>query len=86
MVAHKQHTCAHLQLHPLHSIPSVQTIDDLMVEKCQPGDVLLFDRRCDYCASGFVAAMACYVGKAILCEEDDGTRSVERGKYEHCGE
>lgn len=57
-----------------------------MVEKCQPGDVLLFDRRCDYCASGFVAAMACYVGKAILCEEDDGTRSVERGKYEHCGE
>ena len=56
------------------------------VEKCQPGDVLLFDRRCDYCASGFVAAMACYVGKAILCEEDDGTRSVERGKYEHCGE
>ncbi|KAL3760976.1 hypothetical protein ACHAWU_009655 [Discostella pseudostelligera] len=66
-------------------IPSVQTIDDLMVEKCQPGDVLLFDRRCDYCASGFVAAMACYVGKAILCEEDDGTRSVERGKYEHCG-
>ena len=67
-------------------IPSVQTIDDLMVEKCQPGDVLLFDRRCDYCASGFVSAMACYVGKAILCEEDDGTRSVERGKYEHCGE
>ncbi len=57
-----------------------------MVEKCQPGDVLLFDRRCDYCASGYVSALACLAGNAILCDEDDGTRSVERGKYEHCGE
>ena len=28
-------------------VPNVQTIDDLMVEKCQPGDVILFDRRCE---------------------------------------
>ena len=68
------------------SIPSVQTIDDLMVEKCQPGDVILFDRRCECCASGASAAMACLLGKAILCKEEDGTRSVERGSYEHCGE
>mmetsp|Transcript_11330 Transcript_11330/g.20833 ORF Transcript_11330/g.20833 Transcript_11330/m.20833 type:complete len:315 (+) Transcript_11330:56-1000(+) len=66
-------------------IPSVQTIDDLMVEKCQPGDIILFDRRCECCASGAAAAMGCLVGKAILCEEEDGTRSVERGSYEHCG-
>ncbi|KAL9185856.1 hypothetical protein ACHAXT_003633 [Thalassiosira profunda] len=66
-------------------IPSVQTIDDLMVEKCQPGDVILFDRRCECCASGASAAMACLLGKAILCEEEDGTRSVEQGSYEHCG-
>ena len=57
-----------------------------MVEKCQPGDVILFDRRCDCCASGPGAAMACLLGKKILCEEEDGTRSVERGSYEHCGE
>lgn len=66
-------------------IPSVQTIDELMVEKCQPGDVILFDRRCECCASGAAAAMACLLGKAILCEEEDGTRSVETGSYEHCG-
>ena len=69
----------------LRSIPSVQTIDELMVEKCQPGDVILFDRRCECCASGPAAAFACLLGKAILCEENDGTRSVERGSYEHCG-
>ena len=68
-----------------YSIPSVQTIDELMVEKCQPGDVILFDRRCECCASGPAAAFACLLGKAILCEENDGTRSVERGSYEHCG-
>ena len=63
----------------------MQTIDDLMVEKCQPGDVVLFDRRCECCAGGASAAMACLLGKAMLCEEEDGTRSVERGSYEHCG-
>ena len=56
-----------------------------MVEKCQPGDVILFDRRCECCASGFPAALACLLGKTILCDEEDGTRSVERGSYEHCG-
>ena len=56
-----------------------------MVEKCQPGDVILFDRRCETCASGAAAALACLFGKSILCKEDDGSRSVERGSYEHCG-
>ncbi|KAL7518871.1 hypothetical protein ACHAWX_003675 [Stephanocyclus meneghinianus] len=67
------------------SIPNVQTIDDLIVEKCQPGDVILFDRRCECCASGPLAALACLLGKAILCDENDGTRSVQRGSFEHCG-
>jgi hypothetical protein len=57
-----------------------------MVEKCQPGDVVLFDRRCDACASGPIAAFGCVLGKAFLCEEEDGTRTVEEGRYEHCGE
>lgn len=56
-----------------------------MVEKCQPGDVILFDRRCECCASGFSAALGCLLGKTLLCDEEDGTRSVERGSYEHCG-
>mmetsp|Transcript_2880 Transcript_2880/g.6448 ORF Transcript_2880/g.6448 Transcript_2880/m.6448 type:complete len:318 (+) Transcript_2880:269-1222(+) len=66
-------------------IPSVETIDDLMVEKCQPGDVILFDRRCESCASGPAAALGCLLGKTFLCDEEDGTRSVEKGSYEHCG-
>lgn len=33
-------------------IPNVQTVDDLLIERCQPGDVILFDRRCDRCAAG----------------------------------
>jgi len=72
--------------HASCSIPSVQTIDELMVEKCQPGDVVLFDRRCECCASGFTAAVGCLLGKTLLCDDGDGTRSVEGGKYEHCGE
>ena len=68
------------------SIPNVQTIDDLLVEKCQPGDVILFDRRCECCAAGAISALACLLGKTFLCDEDDGTRSVENGSYEHCGE
>lgn len=66
-------------------LPSVQTVDDLLVERCQPGDVVLFDRRCECCASGAAAALGCLLGKALLCDEEDGTRSVERGSYEHCG-
>ena len=57
-----------------------------MVEKCQPGDVILFYRRFECFQSEQAAAMACLLGKTILCEEEDGTRSVERGSYEHCGE
>eukprot|EP00566_Odontella_aurita_P020017 CAMPEP_0113553022 /NCGR_PEP_ID=MMETSP0015_2-20120614/15382_1 /TAXON_ID=2838 /ORGANISM="Odontella" /LENGTH=291 /DNA_ID=CAMNT_0000454045 /DNA_START=121 /DNA_END=996 /DNA_ORIENTATION=- /assembly_acc=CAM_ASM_000160 len=67
-------------------IPSVQTIDDLMVEKCKPGDVLLFDRRCHKCASGPMASFSCLVARGLLCGEDKGaTRSVETGKFDHCG-
>lgn len=67
-------------------VPNVQTIDDLMVEKCKPGDVLLFDRRCEKCAAGPAAALSCLLGRALLCKEEKGqTRSVDSGAYDHCG-
>mmetsp|Transcript_1867 Transcript_1867/g.4013 ORF Transcript_1867/g.4013 Transcript_1867/m.4013 type:complete len:312 (+) Transcript_1867:207-1142(+) len=67
-------------------IPNVQTIDDLMVEKCHPGDVLLFDRRCHKCATGPVAAMSCLVGRSLLCGDDKGGhRNVDTGLFDHCG-
>ena len=67
-------------------VPNVQTIDNLLVEKCQPGDVILFDRHCHKCASGQVAALSCWVGLSLLCENDGKMRSVEAGAYDHCGE
>jgi hypothetical protein len=67
-------------------VPNVQTVDDLLVEKCQPGDVLVFDRRCDQCAAGPSAAMACLLGRQLLCKDDTmQNRTVETGKYDHCG-
>jgi len=67
-------------------VPNVQTVDDLLVEKCQAGDVLLFDRRWEKCAAGPLAALACLLGRAILCNDTDPlqTRSVEVGKFDHC--
>jgi len=68
-------------------VPNVQTVDDLLVEKCQAGDILLFDRRWEKCAAGPLAALACLLSRAILCNDTDPlqTRSVEIGKFDQCG-
>lgn len=74
-------------------VPNVQTIDDLMIEKCKPGDVILFDRRCHKCAAGPVAAMSCVLGKSLLCDGEGnngktgggGVKTVETGSFDHCG-
>ena len=71
-------------------IPNVQTVDDLMIEKCQPGDVVLFDRRCHKCAAGPATAFSCIVGKAILCNDRKSGRTSLKGldneSFEHIGE
>jgi len=68
-------------------IPNVQTVDDLLIERCQPGDILLFDRRCEKCAAGPLAALSCLVGQQFLCdnENSDGRRTVDIGSFDHCG-
>eukprot|EP00568_Trieres_chinensis_P004416 CAMPEP_0183305624 /NCGR_PEP_ID=MMETSP0160_2-20130417/10303_1 /TAXON_ID=2839 ORGANISM="Odontella Sinensis, Strain Grunow 1884" /NCGR_SAMPLE_ID=MMETSP0160_2 /ASSEMBLY_ACC=CAM_ASM_000250 /LENGTH=294 /DNA_ID=CAMNT_0025468853 /DNA_START=36 /DNA_END=917 /DNA_ORIENTATION=- len=68
-------------------VPNVQTVDDLVVEKCRPGDVILFDRRCHKCAAGPGAALSCLLGRNVLCAEEDGSgmRRVETGRFDHCG-
>lgn len=68
-------------------VPNVQTIDDLMIEKCQPGDIVLFDRRCHKCAAGPLAAFSCIVGKSILCDDKDSKnkKMIDIGKFEHVG-
>lgn len=67
-------------------IPSIQTVDDLLIEKCQPGDVVVFDRRCDRCAAGPMAALSCMVGRSLLCNlNHKSQRAVETGDYDHVG-
>eukprot|EP00934_Nitzschia_sp_Nitz4_P001561 Nitzschia sp. Nitz4//scaffold33_size148984//84051//85038//NITZ4_002933-RA/size148984-snap-gene-0.27-mRNA-1//-1//CDS//3329548442//1561//frame0 len=66
-------------------VPNVQTIDDLMIERCRPGDVLLFDRRWEHCAAGPLAALVCMLGRYFLCDESDPNKAVREGKFDHCG-
>ena len=65
-------------------VPNVQTIDDMMIERCRPGDVILFDRRWETCASSPLAALVCILGRWLLCS-DDPNKSVQDGKFDHCG-
>jgi len=67
-------------------VPNVETVDDLMIEKCRPGDVVLFDRRCHNCAAGPMAAFSCIVGKQFLCDDRGRTnRLADIGSFEHVG-
>ena len=66
-------------------VPNVQTLDDIMVERCRPGDVLLFDRRWEHCATGPLAAFVCMLGRWALCNDKDRNRVLADGKFDHCG-
>ena len=65
-------------------VPNVQSIDDLMIERCRPGDVLLFDRRWEHCATIPLSALVCILGRAFLCS-DDPNKTVQDGRFDHCG-
>lgn len=65
-------------------VPNIQDSDDLLVERMQAGDVLLFDRRCEKCAAGPWAVLACLAGRSLLCDER-ATRSVDQGRFDHVG-
>ena len=76
-------------------IPGQQTTDDFLIEKCRPGDVLLFDRRWETCASGPWAALACIVAKTFLCHHYDDHHRLRsnnnniniatEGQFDHMG-
>lgn len=66
-------------------IPGSQDVLDQIIEdRCQAGDVVLFDRRPETCATSPWAALACLVSKACLCDEDD-VRTVSEGRFDHIG-
>lgn len=65
---------------------SADVLDQIIEERCQAGDVLLFDRRCETCAASPWAALACLVSKAVHCNDDTATiRTVDQGLYDHMG-
>jgi hypothetical protein len=67
-------------------IPNLVTTDDLLIEKVRPGDVVLFDRRCERCAAGPWAALSCLATKALLCDDSKySVRSVDSGRFDHIG-
>jgi hypothetical protein len=70
------------------SAGSSDTYDYLITEKIQPGDVILFDRRCERCASSPWSALACIVSKQLLSGKsgnDNYIRSIDTGRYNHIG-
>ena len=63
------------------------TYDYLIAEKCQAGDVILFDRRCERCVTPW-AALACSIAKLCLTNAtitDRNIRSIDSGRYDHVG-
>lgn len=64
------------------------TYDYLIAEKCQVGDVVLFDRRCERCCASPWSALSCYVAKWALTNRtisDRNIRSIDTGRYDHIG-
>ena len=88
-MAHRQRQAVAHDVATRIRIPGVQTTDDILIEKCRPGDIVLFDRRWETCASGPWAALACIVAKTFLCQGDSDTttspRSVAQGNFDHVG-
>lgn len=65
-------------------LPNVSDpFDQLIAEKCRPGDVVLFHRHCDRCASSPWAALACYATQYAFgsANNNDPVATV----MDHCG-
>ena len=67
-------------------IPGSQDVlDQIIQDRCQAGDVILFDRRCEKCATSPWAALACLASKAALTDDQNSVRTVAEGRYDHMG-
>ena len=71
----------------------MQSLDDLLMEKVMPGDILLFDRRCHLCQTP-LAALACLSNQKFLVGDDNndynnyGNNAVmgnNSGRFDHVG-
>lgn len=68
-------------------IPGAQDVlDQILEDRCQAGDVILFDRRCEGAAHSPWAALACVVAKGALCDDSaSADRTVSEGRFDHMG-
>ena len=69
-------------------ISGVQTTDERIIEKIHPGDIILFDRRCDKCAAGALSALHCMASKRLLCRPDTpsaSTLATHGSSFDHVG-
>jgi hypothetical protein len=65
---------------------SHDVLDQILEDRCQAGDVILFDRRCESCAHSPWAALACVVAKGALCDDSASSdRTVSEGRFDHMG-
>jgi hypothetical protein len=62
------------------------TYDYIISEKIQPGDVILFERRCENCVTPW-SALACLASKYCLTNLNDknDVGSIDQGRYHHIG-
>jgi hypothetical protein len=63
---------------------SQDTYDFLITEKCKPGDVVLFDRRCERCAAGPWSSLSCLASRSLLTNIS-AIGSIETGRFDHVG-
>jgi hypothetical protein len=66
------------------------TYDYIITNQCLPGDILLFDRKCERCCTSPWAALSCSIAKSLLCRNMSGqTRndlsSTTDSSYDHIG-
>jgi hypothetical protein len=69
-------------------VPGVQTTDDRIIQSIKPGDVIVFDRRCETCAAGPLSALNCILSKHLLCYPNNGTgvsTLTEGSSFDHVG-
>jgi hypothetical protein len=68
-------------------IPGQETMDEIMIANhCQPGDVVVFDRRCETaCATSPWAALACFASQQFLCSSDGDNKNKGHRCFNHMG-
>jgi hypothetical protein len=61
---------------------SIETIDDQIVDKMRPGDLIFFNRKCHLCSSSPFSALSCYAAKYLIGANASGITDASQ-VFEH---